>query len=71
MKQFQLKTLIELTSEEQQHIVAGSSASDCGTCTCGDCATCSCSSSSTSASVDGAKQDSRGNTKSLNKSAGD
>lgn len=69
MKQFQLKTLTELTSEEQQNLVAGSG--DCGTCTCGDCPTCSCSSDSTSNSVEGAKQDSRGNTKSLNKSAGD
>ena len=70
MKKFQLKTLTELTSEEQQHIVAGFTASDCGTCSCG-CASCSCSSDSTDASVDGAKQDAKGNTKDLNKSAGD
>ncbi len=37
MKQFQLKTLTELTSEEQQHIVAGSADSGCK-CKC----KCSC-----------------------------
>lgn len=36
MKKFQLKSLTELTSEEQTHIVAGSTADGCNcTCTCG------------------------------------
>lgn len=38
MKQFQLKTLTELTSEEQQFVVAGSTANGGCSCTC----TCGC-----------------------------
>jgi hypothetical protein len=67
MKQFQLKTITELTSDEQQHLVAG--ADGCGTCTCG--CTCSCCMECNDSGIEGAKLDSKGNTKSLNKSAGD
>ena len=67
MKQFQLKTLTELTSEEQQNLVAGSEG--CGTCTC-NCS-CSCGMEGNSSGLNKANKNSNGNTTSLNKSAGD
>lgn len=60
MKQFQLKTLTELTSEEQQHIVAGSSASGC-TCNC----SCSCCEECNEAGQERANKNITGNTNNL------
>lgn len=39
MKQLNLKTIVELSNDEQQHVVAGTSDDDC-TCVC-DCS-CKC-----------------------------
>ena len=50
MKKFQLKTLTELTSEEQTHIVAGSTADGGCKCTC----TCSCCQECNASGIDNA-----------------
>ena len=69
MKQFQLKTLTELTSEEQQFVVAGSSAAGCGDCSCS--CSCYCCEECNDSGQESAKENSTGNTRSMNKAAGD
>lgn len=54
MKTFELKTMHEISSEQQASLIAGVGSS-CS-CTCGTCS-CSCSAESPSGSVDSATSD--------------
>lgn len=54
MKKFELKTMQEISAEQQANLIAGSGSS-CS-CSCGSCS-CSCSSESPSGSVDSATHD--------------
>lgn len=49
MKEFKLKSMQEISAEQQANLMAGSNASSCS-CSCGTCS-CSCSAESPSGTV--------------------